>query len=82
MTRKIFLTLMVAFTALNLAHNEISIYRANAVTDLYLDQLIKNSVLVGCVIPTKDYDYCRNVMLTTNWGKLVPDLKRVSEKTK
>lgn len=81
MTRKIFLTLMLVFTALNLAHNEFSVYRVSQVTDIYLDQLIKNSVLVGCVMPTKNYDYCKELGRLTDWGKLVPDLKRVSKET-
>lgn len=79
MTRKIFLTLMLAFTILNVAYFEVAIRRTNDVSDKYLDQLIKNSVLVGCVMPTKDYDYCRQLALKTNWGKLIPDLKKVSE---
>lgn len=81
MTRKIFLTLMITFTILNVGYFELAIRRTNNISDQYLDELIKNSWLVGCVMPTQDYDYCREVGSMVEWGRLIPDLKRVSKET-
>lgn len=81
MTRKIFLTLMIIFTILNVGYFELAIRRTNNISDQYLDELIKNSWLVGCVMPTQDYDYCRETGSMVDWGRLIPDLKRVSKET-
>lgn len=79
MTRKIFLTLMIVFSVLNVSYFEVAIRRTNNISDEYLDQMIKNSWLVGCVMPTQDYDYCREVGAQVEWGRLIPDIKRVSK---
>jgi len=81
-TRKIFLTLMIVFSILNVAYFEVAIRRTNNISDEYLDQMIKNSWLIGCVMPTQDYDYCREVGAQVEWGRLIPDIKRVSKGTK
>lgn len=83
MTRKLFLTLMITFTILNIGYSEISIRRVNDVSDKYLDQLMRNSALIGCVFPTGgDYDYCSQMVQSLDWSRLGKDLKRVSKETK
>lgn len=81
MTRKIFLTLMIVFTILNVAYFEVAIRRTNNISDMYLDELIKNSVLVGCVLPTQDYDYCRAVVAGIEETGLLPQIKKISKET-
>ena len=79
MTRKIFITIMVLFTAFNVVFTTYKVNQTNDLTDKYLEELMKNSMVIGCVFPTGDFNYCRELVNALEWEKLGPDLRKATE---
>lgn len=74
---------MIVFSVLNLAYFEVAIRRTNNISDEYLDSMIKNSWLIGCALGRRElltpYQDCRDLGERLEWGRLIPDIKRVSK---
>lgn len=53
--------------------------RVNEVTEQYIDQIIKNSWIIGCSQATLDFNKCRELGMRMDWNRLIPDIKKASK---